>query len=86
MATQPAPKRVTTPPKGRPTRSRRGSYQRRTFGSTAQWIAAIAVLLLVLIVVIIVLDDEAGTNIGTSGPAITRTSGVSTAEPSPSVA
>lgn len=66
MATQPSSRRVTTPPKGRPTRSRRYNPRRRAFGSTAQWIAAVAVLLLVLILVIIVFDDDAGTN-GTTG-------------------
>jgi hypothetical protein len=66
MAAQPSSKRVTTAPKGRPTRSRRYNPRRRAFGSTAQWIAAVAVLLVVLILVIIVFDDDAGTN-GTTG-------------------
>ncbi len=70
MAAPQAPKRVTTPPKGRPTRSRRGRPQPRVFGSTAQWIGAIAVLLLMLIIVIVVFDDDAGTNGTTDGAVV----------------
>jgi hypothetical protein len=40
------------------------------FGSTAQWIGAIAVLLLMLIIVIVVFDDDAGTNGTTEGAVV----------------
>lgn len=64
MATEPAQRRATTPPKGRPTRSRNALPRRRVFGSTAQWIAAVAILLLALVIVIIVLDDKASSPLG----------------------
>jgi hypothetical protein len=73
-----APKRAITAPKGRPTRSRHGRQQRRVFGSTAQWLAAIAVVLLVLIIVIIVFDDKAATNAETH-PVSTSPSTATTA-------
>jgi hypothetical protein len=44
--------RATTPPKGRPTRSRTAVYQRqRVFGSTAQWIA-VALLIVIAFVIL----------------------------------
>lgn len=50
-------KKNVTPPKGRPTRRRDGSYRnRRVFGPMAQWIAA-AVLLLLVFAVLLFLTD-----------------------------
>jgi hypothetical protein len=47
--------RATTPPKGRPTRSRTPTYYRkRVFGSTAQWIAVAIMLVLAFIVLMMV--------------------------------
>jgi hypothetical protein len=46
-----------TPPKGRPTRSRRGYYGRKqVFGPTAQWIALTIFLILVFVVLFILTD------------------------------
>lgn len=43
--------RATTPPKGRPTRSRDAYYGRqRVFGSTAQWIAVAILLVLAFVI------------------------------------
>lgn len=51
------PKKSVTPPKGRPTRRRDGTYgPRRVFGPVAQWTAA-AVLLLLLFAVLLFLTD-----------------------------
>ncbi len=56
MTQDTSPKR-TTPPKGRPTRSRNGRYRdRRAFGPTAQWIAATVVVLVVFIIAFLLLD------------------------------
>ena len=50
-------KHATTPPKGRPTRRRNGSYRDgRTFGATAQWIAATLALLVAFIIAFLLLD------------------------------
>ena len=63
----PEPRKGVTPPKGRPTRSRNGTYaDRRVFGPVAQWIAA-AVFLLLLIVVMIILTDGGDFNPFNSG-------------------
>jgi hypothetical protein len=49
-AKSPSP-RATTPPKGRPTRSRNAYYGRkRVFGSTAQWIAVAILLVLAAVI------------------------------------
>lgn len=48
--------KAITPPKGRPTRGRRGRRAQRTFGSTFQWIAATALLTLVLVAGFLLLD------------------------------
>jgi hypothetical protein len=49
-AKSPSP-RATTPPKGRPTRSRNAYYGRqRVFGSTAQWIAVAILLVLACVI------------------------------------
>ena len=46
-----------TPPKGRPTRARNGSYgQKQVFGPTAQWIALTIFLILVFVVLFILTD------------------------------
>jgi len=51
MASNSPSPRATTPPKGRPTRSRDAIYGRqRVFGSTAQWIAAAVLLVLVFVI------------------------------------
>jgi hypothetical protein len=52
MATSKSPSpRATTPPKGRPTRSRTAVYDRkRVFGSTAQWIAVALLIVIAFIV------------------------------------
>jgi hypothetical protein len=86
MAAPQAPRRVSTPPKGRPTRPRRGRPQRRVFGSTAQWIGAIAVLLLMLIIVIVVFDDDAGTNGTTEGAVVGWVTPATTSVSSPAAA
>ena len=45
------PAKATTAPKGRPTRSRNGGPRnRRTFGSTFQWIGLVAVLVVVFLI------------------------------------
>jgi hypothetical protein len=45
--------RATTPPKGRPTRSRNAYYGRqKVFGSTAQWIALVILLVLAFAIVL----------------------------------
>ncbi len=50
-------KKNVTPPKGRPTRRRDGSYRsRRVFGPVAQWIAAAVFLLLVFAVLLFLTD------------------------------
>ena len=49
-AKSPSP-RATTPPKGRPTRSRDAYYGRpRVFGSTAQWIAVAILIVLAFVI------------------------------------
>jgi len=56
MTQDTSPKR-TTPPKGRPTRSRNGRYRdRRAFGATAQWIAAALALVVAFIIAFLLLD------------------------------
>ncbi|HWL44403.1 MAG TPA: hypothetical protein VNQ73_15795 [Ilumatobacter sp.] len=53
-ASKPSTKAVT-PPKGRPTRGRRGRRYQRTFGSTFQWAAASAAVVVVFVVVYLLL-------------------------------
>jgi hypothetical protein len=54
MAAHSPSKRAVTPPKGRPTPGRNDrSVQRRTFGSTAQWIAVTALLVLAFLALIL---------------------------------
>ena len=59
--TAPKPKAgaKTTPPKGRPTRSIHDPQPRRTFGSTAQWLAVFAAIGLAILILWITLDDNA---------------------------
>ena len=57
MAEQSATKRGVTPPKGRPTRPRHATFDRkRVFGATAQWIA-VTVLIIMIFAVIFILTD-----------------------------
>lgn len=57
MGQQAKPKKGITPPKGRPTRARDESgQQRRVFGPTAQWIAAVFVIAMILITIIVFFD------------------------------
>jgi hypothetical protein len=61
--------RATTPPKGRPTRSRTATYGRkRVFGSTAQWIA-VAILLVLAFVVLVMVTDGGDFNPLNGAPA-----------------
>jgi len=50
-------KKGITPPKGRPTRARNEvEADRRVFGPTAQWIAAVFLVALIFITVIVLFD------------------------------
>lgn len=49
-------KKGVTPPKGRPTRSRRGDDSKRLFGPVAQWITVALVLTLVVVALIVAFD------------------------------
>lgn len=54
MTKQTTPKRGITPPKGKPTRSRSGSYGgKRVFGPVWQWIAVTVLLILAFLALII---------------------------------
>ena len=48
------PKHAVTPPKGRPTPTRRGSGSGPTFGSTFQWSVAIGALAVAFVVLVLV--------------------------------
>lgn len=49
------PRRAVTPPKGRPTRARRGRFgEARVFTSTFQWATAIGVVLVAFVVLVLV--------------------------------
>lgn len=57
MTPQQTPKKGFTPPKGRPTRGRNEQVrEKRIFGPTAQWIAAIFFIALIFLTVIVLLD------------------------------
>jgi hypothetical protein len=51
---QAQPKHAVTPPKGRPTPTRRGSGSAQTFGSTFQWSVAIGALAVAFVVLVLV--------------------------------
>ena len=54
MTKQTTPKRGITPPKGKPTRSRSGTYGgKRVFGPVSQWIAVTVLLILAFLALII---------------------------------
>jgi hypothetical protein len=48
------PQHAVTPPKGRPTPTRRGSGSGPTFGSTFQWSVAIGALAVAFVVLVLV--------------------------------
>ncbi len=57
MRDQQTSKKGITPPKGRPTRARSDIIaERRAFGATAQWIAAVFLVALIFVTVIVLLD------------------------------
>ena len=57
MADQQTSKKGVTPPKGRPTRGRNDVVaERRVFGPTAQWVAAVFLVALIFVTVIVLLD------------------------------
>lgn len=57
MGKQATPKKGITPPKGRPTRGRdEADQQKRVFGPTAQWVAAIFLIAVLLIALIVLFD------------------------------
>ncbi len=57
MTQEQTPKKGITPPKGKPTRSRRAVESNdRVFGPTAQWIAAAFLVALIFITIIVLFD------------------------------
>ena len=71
MSDQQTPKKGSTPPKGRPTRSRDGYYgPSRVFGPRLQWIAVVLVIVVLFLVLAIVTNPFDGNGGGHgSGPA-----------------
>jgi hypothetical protein len=50
---QAQPRRAVTPPKGRPTPTRRGSGYAPTFGSTFQWSVAVGAMAVAFVVLVL---------------------------------